>query len=171
MKVPTARILVIDDNLAVVDILATALGEEGYGVLSAVTSDEGLKLFILSQPDLVLLDIKTWDPERHQHLTGMDNATILEFARRLASLKRPVFLRFVLVPGFTDDVEDIGRIAAFIASLGNVEQVDVLPFHQMGRYKWKNLGIPYTLENVEPPSAELIERTCAQFRCVGLKAY
>jgi len=142
----------------------TALDTNGY--FGDRLTDEDLEAV-----NLVLLDIKTWDPERHQHLTGMDNATILEFARRLASLKRPVFLRFVLVPGLTDDVEDIGRIAAFTASLGNVEQVDVLPFHQMGRYKWKNLGIRYTLENVEPPSAELIERTCAQFRCVGLKAY
>ena len=121
--------------------------------------------------DLVLLDIKTWDPERHRKLTGMDNGPTLEFARRLAARKRPVSLRFVLVPGLTDDQEDIAQIARFVAGLGNVERVDVLPFHQMGRFKWKNLGIPYTLEGAEPPSNELVEKTCAVFRTEGLKVY
>ena len=82
---------------------------------------------------LVLLDIKTWDPERHRSLTGMDNAPTLEFARRLAARRRPIWLRYVLVPGLTDDPEDVAKTAAFAAELGNVERVDVLPFHQMGR--------------------------------------
>jgi len=125
----------------------------------------------LEMIDLVLLDIKTWDPERHRKLTGMDNGPTLEFARRLAARKRPVSLRFVLVPGLTDDQEDIAQIARFVAGLGNVERVDVLPFHQMGRFKWKNLGIPYTLEGAEPPSNELVEKTCAVFRAEGLKVY
>ena len=125
----------------------------------------------LEMIDLVLLDIKTWDPERHRKLTGMDNGPTLEFARRLAARKRPVSLRFVLVPGLTDDQEDIAQIARFVAGLGNVERVDVLPFHQMGRFKWKNLGIPYTLEGAEPPSNELVEKTCAVFRTEGLKVY
>ena len=71
----------------------------------------------------------------------MDVAPTLEFARRLAARKRPIWLRYVLVPGLTDDPEDIAKIASFAAGLGNVERVDVLPFHQMGRYKWKRLGI------------------------------
>jgi pyruvate formate lyase activating enzyme len=121
--------------------------------------------------DLVLLDIKTWDPERHRRLTGMDNGPTLEFARRLAARKRSVWLRYVLVPGLTDDQEDIARIAGFVAGLGNVARVDVLPFHQMGRYKWQKLGIPYTLEAFEPPSNELVEKTLAVFRTAGLKAY
>ena len=77
----------------------------------------------------------------------------------------------MLVPGLTDDPDDIAQIAQFAAGLGNVERVDVLPFHQMGRYKWKELGMDYTLQDVEPPSDELVERTCAQFRSAGLKAY
>jgi pyruvate formate lyase activating enzyme len=121
--------------------------------------------------DLVLLDIKTWDPERHRRLTGMDVGPTLEFARRLAALRRPIWLRYVLVPGLTDDLEDIAKIAQFTAGLGNVERVDVLPFHQMGRYKWKNLGLDYTLEAAEPPSADLVERVCAVFRAAGLKTY
>jgi pyruvate formate lyase activating enzyme len=121
--------------------------------------------------DLVLLDLKTWDPERHRALTGMDVAPTLAFARRLADRKRAVWVRYVLVPGVTDDQDDIARIARFAADLGNVTRVDVLPFHQMGKFKWKQLGIPYTLEDAEPPSLELVERTRAQFQSVGLKAY
>ena len=120
---------------------------------------------------LVLLDIKTWDPERHRSLTGMDNAPTLEFARRLAARRRPIWLRYVLVPGLTDDPEDVAKTAAFAGELGNVERVDVLPFHQMGQYKWKKLGLEYTLDNTPSPSNELVEQTCALFRSAGLKAY
>lgn len=142
----------------------TALDTNGY--YGERISDAELEAF-----DLVLLDIKTWDPDRHRALTGMDNAPTLDFARRLAARKRPVWLRFVLVPGLTDDAEDIAQIARVTASLGNVERVDVLPFHQMGRYKWHTLGIPYTLETVEPPTAALVENACAAFRAVGLRTY
>ncbi len=121
--------------------------------------------------DLVILDIKTWDTDRHKHLTGNEIGPTLDFARRLAARKRRVWVRNVLVPGLTDDLEDIKKIAGFTATLGNVERVDVLPFHQMGRYKWKRLGMNYTLEDVEPPTAELVERAVAIFRADGLTAY
>ncbi len=121
--------------------------------------------------DLVLLDIKSWDPERHRALTGMDVAPTLEFARRLAARRRPIWVRYVLVPGLTDNMDDISQIASFAAGLGNVERVDVLPFHQMGKYKWKKLGIPYTLEDVEPPEPDLIQRVCDVFRAAGLKTH
>ena len=147
----------------------------GMGVHTAMETNGyfGAKLTDpeLDAIDLVLLGIKAWDPERHRRLTGMDVGPTLEFARRLAARRRPVWIRFVLVPGLTDDPEDIANIAAFAASLGNVERVDVLPFHQMGRYKWKNLGIEYKLEDVEPPSPEAIERACAPFKQSGLKVY
>ena len=142
----------------------TALDTNGY--LGDRLSDAELEVI-----DLVLLDIKSWDPERHQRLTGMDVAPTLEFARRLATRKRPMWLRFVLVPGYSDDPADIANIARFCADLGNVERVDVLPFHQMGRFKWKKLGLDYKLDQLEPPSAELIERTLAIYRAEGLTAY
>lgn len=125
----------------------------------------------LDQIDLVLLDIKMWNPERHRDLTGKDNAATLEFARRLSSHQKPVWIRFVLVPGLTDDSENIAQIAKFSASLGNVQRVDVLPFHQMGRFKWKELVLNYTLDDVQPPSQDTVERTCAIFRAEGLKAF
>jgi pyruvate formate lyase activating enzyme len=125
----------------------------------------------LEMADLVLLDIKGWDPDRHRQLTGMEIGPTLAFARRLAVNRRPVWVRFVLVPGWSDDADEIARIAAFAGELGNVERVDVLPFHQMGRFKWKELGLDYKLGDVQPPSPEAVERACASFRAAGLKAY
>ena len=121
--------------------------------------------------DLVLLDIKAWDPARHRRLTGMDNDRTRAFAVRLAAHKRPMWVRFVLVPGLTDHADDIKRIAAFAAELGNVQRVDVLPFHQLGRYKWKELALPYELERTEPPSDDAIETAARLFRAEGLTAY
>ena len=142
----------------------TALDTNGF--LGERLSDEELEPI-----DLVLLDIKCWDPERHRHLVGKDIGPTLDFARRLSQRKRPIWLRYVLVPGLTDDENDIRQIAEFAAGLGSVERVDVLPFHQMGRHKWQKLGIDYTLDDVRPPSHEVVERTCEQFRAVGLTAY
>ena len=142
----------------------TALDTNGY--LGERLSDSELE-----QIDVVLLDIKTWDPEKHRHLTGKEVGPTLDFARRLAEQKRTVWLRYVLVPGFTDDENDINQIAMFAARLGNVARVDVLPFHQMGRYKWKKLGIDYTLDDVAAAPPWLVERVCGQFRSLGLTAY
>src|SRR5215510_2177893 len=125
----------------------------------------------LKQIDLILLDLKGWDPDRHRRLVGKEVGPTLDFARRLAGLKKPIWVRFVLVPGLTDDPNDVKSIAKFAAGLGNVERVDVLPFHQMGKFKWKKLGLDYQLENIEPPCRDLIDRTCAHFRAEGLKAF
>jgi pyruvate formate lyase activating enzyme len=148
---------------------------KAMGVHTALDTNGGLGERLgdeeLQQIDLVLLDIKTWDPERHRHLTGKDVGPTLDFARRLAARKRPIWLRFVLVPGLTDDKENVAPIAHFAAGLGVVERVDVLPFHQMGRFKWEKLGLNYTLGDVKPPSNELVEQTCQMFRAEGLQAY
>ena len=125
----------------------------------------------LEQVDLVLLDIKAWDPQHHRQLTGMELGPVLDFARRLAARKKSAWLRYVLVPGWTDVQEDIAGLADFAAGLGIFERVDVLPLHQMGAFKWKQLGMEYTLRDVPPPTKEIVERTCAQFRAVGLTAY
>jgi pyruvate formate lyase activating enzyme len=142
----------------------TALDTNGY--YGDRLTDEELELI-----DLVLLDMKGWDPDRHRSLTGMDVARTLEFALRLAARKRKIWLRYVLVPGLTDDAGEIAKIATFAASLGTVERVDVLPFHQLGRYKWKQLGMNYTLETTEPPSHEMVEHIVGIFRAAGLTAH
>ena len=142
----------------------TALDTNGY-------FGERLSDAELDTIDLVLLDLKTWDPERHKALTGMDNAPTLAFARRLAARGKPIWLRYVLVPQLTDNPEDIAKTAAFAASLGSVARVDVLPFHQMGRYKWQKLGLEYTLEDAPPPSPEVVEEVCGLFRAAGLETH
>jgi pyruvate formate lyase activating enzyme len=141
----------------------TALDTNGF--LGVRLSDAELETI-----DLVLLDLKTWDDHRHRRLTGMDIGPTLDFARRLAARRRPAWVRFVLVPGLTDDAADIAQLARFAAGLGNVERVDVLPFHQLGRFKWKELKLNYTLDGVDPPTIEAVERACALFRAEGLKA-
>lgn len=138
---------------------------ETNGSLGGRLSDDELETI-----DLVMLGIKAWGEDRHLHLTGREIGPTLDFARRLAARHRPIWVRFVLVPGLTDDAKDIAGIAKFAAGLGNVERVEVLPFHQLGWFKWKELGLDYQLRNVEPPTAEAVERACARFRAAGLKA-
>ncbi|HTS06778.1 MAG TPA: pyruvate formate-lyase-activating protein [Candidatus Eisenbacteria bacterium] len=142
----------------------TALDTNGY--LGDRLNDSALDAI-----DLVLLDIKAMTPDLHQRYTGMGNENVIGFARRLAKARKPIWVRFVLVPTWTDDIEEIRRIAEFAASLGNVERVDVLPFHQMGRFKWEKLGMEYKLKDTQPPSAAVLEEAIAQFRSLGLNAF
>ncbi|MFI6586120.1 pyruvate formate-lyase-activating protein [Embleya sp. NPDC050493] len=144
--------------------LHTALDTSGY--LGARAGDR-----LLSATDLVLLDIKSFDPDAYRRLTGRELAPTLVFARRLADLGIPVWLRFVLVPGLTEDAETIDELAAFAAGLGNVERVDVLPFHKLGAVKYDELGITFPLRDTPPPTAELVERVRAQFHAHGLRAH
>jgi pyruvate formate lyase activating enzyme len=156
----------------VVKLLAAA---KGMGVHTTIETNgfygERLSDSELESIDLVMLGIKTWGAERHKELTGRDIEPTLDFARRLAKLKRKVWVRFVLVPGLTDDPEILDGIAQFAAGLGNVERVDVLPFHQLGRYKWERLGIRYHLESVDPPDEAAVARACEVFGTAGLKVY
>src|SRR4029450_6802041 len=138
---------------------------ETNGFLGARLTDDDL-----ASIDLVMLGLKAIEPELHKRLTSMDNKPVHEFARRLAAKKHPVWIRFVIVPGWTDNMDEVGRMADFAAELGNVQRVDVLPFHQMGRFKWEKLGMDYKMRDAEPPSAEMIEQVLARFRAVGLKA-
>ena len=141
----------------------TALDTNGF--FGARITDEDLSLI-----DLVMLGLKAIDPDVHKRLTGMDNAPVHEFARRLAARKHPVRIRYVVVPGYTDNMDEIGRMADFAAELGNIERVDVLPFHQMGRFKWEKLGMDYKLKDAKPPPKEIIDQALARFRQAGLNA-
>jgi pyruvate formate lyase activating enzyme len=140
----------------------TALDTNGY--LGDRLTDEDLPSI-----DLVMLGLKAITPDLHRRLTGMDNQPVHEFARRLAARKRPVWIRFVVVPGWTDDMNEVGKMADFAAELGNVERVDVLPFHQMGRFKWEKLGMDYKLKDAQPPSRATTDEAIARFRAAGLK--
>lgn len=121
--------------------------------------------------DLHILDIKGGDPATFEKVCGQPLEPTLAFARRLASLGRPAWIRFVLVPGLTDGRDNVEKLADLAAGWKNVERVEILPFHQMGRDKWHKLGIAYELEKFEPPNAELAERVRGQFRSRGLTVY
>lgn len=123
----------------------------------------------LESIDLIMLGLKAFEPDLHKRLTGMDNKSIHEFARRLAARKHPIWIRYVVVPGWTDTVEEAERMAGFAASLGNVQRVDVLPFHQMGRFKWEKLGMEYAMKDAEPPSREIVSQIIGVFRGAGLE--
>lgn len=125
----------------------------------------------LQSIDLNLLDIKSGDPAVYEHVTRQPLQPTLDYARRLSALGRPTWIRYVLVPGLTDGVDNVEKVAEFCGGLGSVERVEILRFHQMGRDKWHKLGLDYPLENVEPPSAELTERVRGQFRSRGLTVY
>ncbi|MBL7965109.1 MAG: pyruvate formate lyase-activating protein [Flavobacteriales bacterium] len=133
------------------------------GALGDRLTDEDLKSI-----DLVMLGLKAVTPDLHKRLTGMDNAPSLAFARRLAALKHPAWIRFVVVPGFTDTLDEIGKMADLAAELGNIERVDLLPFHQLGKFKWEKLGMDYPLKDAVPPSQELMEQAAERFRSVGV---
>lgn len=108
--------------------------------------------------DTVLLDLKHIAPVAHKQLTGWSNESILQCARYLSDIGKPVWIRHVLVPGITDDEQQLHKLRDFIDTLHNVERVEVLPYHTLGVYKWKQLGIPYTLDGVQPPSREAVKR-------------
>jgi pyruvate formate lyase activating enzyme len=121
--------------------------------------------------DLNLLDIKSGDPEIYQKVTRQPLQPTLDYARRLSELGRPMWIRYVLVPGLTDDYDNVQKVADFVAGLKSVERVEILRFHQMGKDKWHKLGLEYALGNVEPPSPELTDRVRGQFRSRGLTVY
>jgi pyruvate formate lyase activating enzyme len=124
----------------------------------------------LSNIDLVMLDIKSSDPDTYRRVTGRDLAPTLRFAERLASLSKPVWVRFTLVPGETDDPANVDGIARFVAPMKNVEWVEVQPFHQMGAFKWNAMGLDYKLIDTPPASRDLVDRVIGQFRAAGCKA-
>jgi pyruvate formate lyase activating enzyme len=124
----------------------------------------------LSSLDLVLLDIKSSDPETYRVVTGREIAPTLRFAERLADIGKPVWVRFTLVPGFTDDPANVAGIAKFVAPMKNVEWVEVQPFHQLGAFKWKAMKLDYKHANTPPPSSALVSRVIEQFRTAGCRA-
>jgi pyruvate formate lyase activating enzyme len=121
--------------------------------------------------DLNLLDIKSGDPDIYKRITNQPLQPTVDYAHRLAALKRPMWIRFVLVPGLSDGYDNVARVADICAGLGSVERVEILRFHQMGKEKWRKLGLEYPLETAVPPDAELTERVRGQFRSRGLTVY
>jgi pyruvate formate lyase activating enzyme len=148
---------------------------KGMGVHTAIETNgfygEHLSDDEIKNIDLVILDMKAFTRTQHELVTGgMHNEDVLEFGNRLAELKRPMWLRYVLVPGLTDIPEEMEAVADYGASLGVVERVEILPFHQMGKYKWERLGLDYKLADTEPPTREGVAKAVSIFREAGLVA-
>jgi len=143
--------------------LHTALDTSGF--LGDRADDDYLR-----HVDLVLLDIKSGDPEIYRKLTGVELEPTLRFARRLQAMGKKVWLRYVLVPGLTDDPRSIEPVARFVALMDNVEWVEILPFHQMGEFKWKSLGLEYRLADTPTPSDAQVRAALDIFRAAGCRA-
>ena len=143
--------------------LHTAIETSGF--LGARADDR-----FLSYLDLVLLDIKSGDAETYRKATGRDLAPTLRFAERLAAMGKPVWVRFTLVPGLTDDPANVEKVARFVAPMKNVEWVEVQPFHQMGAFKWKAMKLDYLHTDTPSAAPNLVSRVIEQFRAAGCRA-
>lgn len=112
---------------------------------------------LMKVTDLVMLDIKNINDDEHKELTGWSNANILDMAEYLSEINKPMWIRHVLVPGGSDNDEQLVKLDEFIKTLKNVDRVEVLPYHTLGTFKWEELGKEYPLKGVEPPTKERIE--------------
>ena len=142
----------------------TAIDTSGF--LGRAASDE-----MLQDVDLVLLDVKSGNPDTYLELTGRQLQPTIDFGDRLAEKGIEIWIRFVLVPGWTDDPDNIRKVADIVTRWGSVSRVEVLPFHQMGRDKWISLGMEYKLDDVRPPSMEATEAARDIFREYGLTVH
>ncbi|ADI66617.1 pyruvate formate-lyase-activating protein [Mobiluncus curtisii] len=136
------------------------------GSLGFSFSDQELELL-----DLVMLDVKSGNPDTYQKVTGRPLQPTIDFGNRLAQAGIPAWIRFVAVPGWTDDADNVKRVADIVANWSNVERLEVLPFHQMGRDKWEELNLDYKLETVQPPDEKSIEQIRSIFRARGITVY
>jgi len=129
----------------------TALDTSGFVDIAKVKE-------LLEYTDLILLDIKHIDAEKHKRITGVENRKSRDFALYASSKGIPIWIRYVLLPGFTDDKEDLEKAANFIKELKSVEKVEVLPYHSMGAYKWEKLGYEYELNGMREPDANEVKK-------------
>jgi pyruvate formate lyase activating enzyme len=141
----------------------TALDTSGFCDLSTAK-------LVIQHTNLVLLDIKSFDASTYHKVTGVNIEPTLTLARYLDQIHKPVWIRFVLVPGLTDDLQNISGLADFLSTLSNVEKVDVLPFHKLGEYKWEQLGYEYQLKDTPTPTPEQVKAAIDIFRNRNLNA-
>jgi pyruvate formate lyase activating enzyme len=148
-------------------------GAKKMGLHTAIETSgflgDGVDESYLSVLDLVLLDIKSSNPDTYKAVTARDLAPTMRFAERLAKMNKPVWVRFTLVPGHTDDPANVEGIAKFVAPMKNVEWVEVQPFHQLGSFKWKAMNLEYKHFNTPTPAPDLVNRVIEQFRTAGCR--
>ena len=147
----------VEDEKNIRELLIYTLETTGFSAKGMANAKELRTALKEELPNLILLDIKHIDEQEHIKLTGQTNKNILAMAEKLSDMGKPVWIRHVLVPERSDRDDYLHRLADFIHTLKNVERVEVLPYHTLGVFKWENLGIPYQLEGINPPSAERIK--------------
>ncbi|RKD22413.1 pyruvate formate-lyase-activating protein [Caminicella sporogenes] len=123
---------------------------------------------VLNYTDLVLLDIKFFDEVKYKEITGGNLELTIKFAKYLSLINKPMWVRYVLVPNLTDDLDIIEEMAEFLSTLKSLEKVEILPFHKMGEYKWEKLGYDYRLKKTKAPTKEIIEKVKSVFKKHGL---
>lgn len=123
---------------------------------------------VLEHTNLVLLDIKHINPYKYMELTSVSIENTLKFAEYLNKIEKRTWVRYVLVPGYSDNEEDLHEWARFVSRFDNIERVDILPFHQMGGYKWEEVGKEYKLKDTATPTREQIKKTEEIFSSYGL---
>ena len=128
----------------------TAIDTSGYASLADAEK-------ALQYTDLLLLDIKAYSPETYKRLTGVNIDRTLDMLRLSQALNIPTWVRYVLVPGLTDDTDELINLAKFLKDYSNIEKVDILPFHKEGEYKWQGRNIPYELTETLPATPEMVK--------------
>lgn len=141
--------------------LNTAIDTSGCAEISKVVE-------LLELTDLVLLSIKHVREDKHIELTGVGLKMIWEFLNYLREIKKPLWIRYVIIPGYTDDEEDIRELAKKLKEYDNIQLVEVLPYHDMGVYKWESMGLEYPLKHVKPPNKGDIDKAKGLFKEYGL---
>jgi len=144
------------------DRIHTAIDTSGYLLNDKIKE-------VLKYTDLILLDIKHINPDKYKNLTARPLEPTLKFINYLREINKPVWIRYVLVPGFTDDEKDLKQWAEYVSAFKNIERVDILPFHQMGIHKWEQIGEEYKLKDVQSPTQEQIKKASDIFKSYGLK--
>ena len=141
--------------------LHTALDTSGF-----IFNDEAKKA--LEVTDLVLLDIKSINPTTYKNLTGVELENTLKMVQYLSSIKKPMWVRHVLIDGWTDNDKDLTELADFLTTLDSVEKVEILPYHRLGEFKWEQLGIDYEFKDMLPPSDERVQNAKNIFKGKGI---
>jgi pyruvate formate lyase activating enzyme len=136
----------------------TCIDTNGMVQLDDVTHE------LMDVTDLFLMDIKHIDSKKHQELVGKDNKLPLAFLDALDQSQQNVWIRYVIVPGLTDDPSDVEELARHLSQYSCIQQIDLLPYHKMGSYKYDEMNLKYRLKEMEPPSTEVVQRIAETFK-------
>ena len=158
------KVLIVEDDSNIAELLHLYLEKEGFETKVAKDGGKGVEYFRSFQPNLVLLDIKQFNPERHRTLTGRSNEQTLRTAAWLEEHEHPFWLRYVLVPGYSDSEEDTRLLGESLGKYQQIQRVEILPYHRLGVHKYEAMGWDYKLKEVKENTPEQLERAEKLFK-------